>query len=574
VTSTSFDSACFCPEKRGGRRRTYLVLIGTIVTLGVGANATPALASDGVEPVPEPELTVSQAIPPAPELEVDETGVVPDLDEPPIVIDANVDGGDLDVSVRVLSPGADEAEEAVEAASGVISEALETDITVDPVLPDAPPAAADQIDADTLDTNVTIRVLSPGRNGSVNQQSGLADDDAARPSPDEAPTREDEPAGAVDDRPELAEDLSQYHDDNTQYQSEVIPDLDPWVWDWYLALDCSGNVTSTSYEIGSPDSRDWDWNWNWDWTCGFDGASEESGDALQEGFASIASVSSSAGATGAGSGTSTTTGQQSGQQSGEQSETSGAPWLWIWTFNFCGRETTFSIEAGEDTFLEWAWDWTWAWACTGAEADAPATGGEGPSGPAAETSTPTGELELPPPLEIVTALPLLSGALFAAPPMTEPFVFEAPVAIAPVIPLGRTLPTGPGPEQAPASGPGRPPVSAAPVAVEQAPTAIDVATALPSAPRSDRARPTKGRDREASPRPARHLPQLPLGPARRAAGSATSSSGSAPGGGGATSVAALTGFYVLAAPGLGRRLRVVRELSPHTRAEAPRDRPG
>ena len=456
----------------------------------MGANATPALASDGVEPVPPPELAVTEAIPPLPELDVDETGVVPDLEEPPIVIDANVDGGDLDVSVRVLSPGADEPEEAVEAASGVISDALEPDITADPVLPDAPPAAADPVDEDTFDTNVRIRVLSPGRNGSVSQGSGLANDEAAQPSPDEAPARDAEPAFALEDLAEIAEDSSQYHDDNTQYQSESIPDADPWVWDWYLALDCSGNVTSTSSEIGSPDSRDWDWNWTWDWTCGFDGASEESGDALQEGFASIASVSSSAGATGAGSGTSTTTSQQSDQQS----ETTGAPWLWTWTFNFCGRETTFSIEAGEDTFLEWAWDWTWAWACTSADADAPATGGEGPSGEAAETGTPSGELELPPPLEIVTDQPLLWRTLFAASPTVGPF--EAPISIAPVIPLGLTLPTGPGPEQAPASGPGRPSAPAAPVPVATAPAAIDIATASPSAPRSDRAR----ADEESRPR--------------------------------------------------------------------------
>ncbi len=570
MISSSSDSAHVCPEKRGGRRRTYLVLIGTIATLGVGANATPALASDGLEPVPPPELAVTEAIPPLPELDVDGTALVPDLEEPPIVIDANTDGGDIDVSVRVLSPGADEAEEAVEAASGVISDALDSDITADPVLP----AAADPIDEDTLDTNVRIRVLSPGRNGSVTQQSGLADHEAAQPRPDEAPAGEVDSAVEVEDRPETAADPSQYQDGNSQYQSDGIPEADRWVWDWYLALDCSGNVTSTSSETGSSDSRDWDWNWNWDWTCGLDGASEESGDALQGGLASIASVSSSAGATGAGTGTSTTTGQQSGQESGEQSEAVGAPWLWTWTFNFCGRETTFSIEAGEDTFLEWAWDWTWAWACTSPEADPPVTGGKGPSGEAAETSTPSGELELPPPLEIVTDQRLLSGNLFAALPTVGPFVFDAPISIAPVIPLVPTLPTGPGPEQAPASGPGRPPVSAAPVSLATAPAAIDVATTLPSAPRSDRARPSKNRDSEASPRPARRLPELPLGPTRRAAGSSTSSSGSAPGGGGATSVAALTGFYALAAPGLGQRIRVVRELSPHARAEAPRDRPG
>ena len=64
----------------------------------------PRSQSDGIEPVPPPELSVTEAIPPVPELDVDEAAIMPDLEEPPIVIDANVEGGDIDVSVRVLSP--------------------------------------------------------------------------------------------------------------------------------------------------------------------------------------------------------------------------------------------------------------------------------------------------------------------------------------------------------------------------------------------------------------------------------------------------------------------------------------
>lgn len=104
---------------------------------------------------------------------------------------------------------------------------------------------------------------------------------------------------------------------------------------------------------------------------------------------------------------------------------------------------------------------------------------------------------------------------------------------------------------------------------------MDLPTASPGSSQDERARPAKSHDhRDASPRPARRLPQLPLGPTRRLAGSATSSGGAASGGGAAAGVAALTGFYVLAAPGLGRRLKDVRELSPRARSEAPLDRPG
>ena len=554
----------------------HLAVIGIAAALGVGANATPALASDGLDPAPLAEAVGAEGIPAIGELEVDEAVPVP---EPPIAIDTSIEDGDLDVSVRILSPAGDGVEgpagdgvEApVEAASDLISGALEPDITVDPVMPDASPAAADPVGQDIVNTNVSVRVLSPGDDGPVAQESGLAAAGPDDPRPDAAPADALERELTMEDLGEAPEDTPQYHGDNIQYQSDSIPDADPWVWEWHLALDCSGITTSTSSEIGDPDSRDWDWNWTWDWTCGFDGASEESGDALQEGFASVASVNG---------GTATASPASPASEpitaTGEQPGASAAPWLWTWTFNFCGRETTFSIEAGAQTSLQWTWDWTWAWACTSAEVVAPATGGEGPSGPAADTGAPSGTLELPPPLAIVTA-PFLAGPLLATPspgttlPWT-PRVVVTPGPISAAIPLGLGPSTGSGPEHAPASGPG-PPQAQAPAPVSTA-GAGDLATASPDSARDERARPTKSRDHDASPRPARRLPQLPLGPARRAAGSATSSGGAAPGGGAVSGFAALTGFYILAAPGLGRRLRDVRELSPHARAEAPLDRPG
>jgi hypothetical protein len=528
-----------------------------VVAFGASANATPALASDGLAPVPPPDLSVTEAIPPVPELDVDETALVADLEEPPIVVDADVEGGDINVSVRVLSPE-NEPGAPLDNAADVIPSAIEPDITADPVLPDPLPPVTEAID-DTLDTNVAIRVLSPGRNGSVKQQSGPAEDEAALPSPDLAPADGMDAANPIEAFAETAESAPQYHDDNMQYQSAGIPNPDPWIWEWYLALDCSGNVTSTSSELGSAASRDWDWNWTWDWTCGLDGASEESGDALERGFASIASVSAPGG--------------EASAATGEQPDASGTPWLWTWSFDFCGRETTFSIQAGEQTNLEWTWDWTWAWACTSTEVVSSDAEGEGQSGTPADAGTLSGELELPAPLAIAIVIeqPLLHLIPFEASPTV---VVVAPISIAPVISLGGSLPTGTGPEQAPASGPGRAPAQVpVTVLIAVAPAAPDITTATPDTSQPERARPSKTRDREAAPRPARRLPQLPLSPTRRAAGS-TSSSGAAPGGGGATGVAALTGFYALAAPGLGRRIRVVRELSPHARAEAPRDRPG
>jgi hypothetical protein len=545
----------------------YLSLVGAVIAFGASANPTPALASDAIEPVPPPDLSVTEAIPPVPELEVD--AVMADLEEPPIIVHADVEGGDIDVSVRVLSPE-NEPGAPLENAAGAIPGAIEPDITADPVLSDALPRVSEPIDDDTLDTNVAIRVLSPGRNGSVEQQSRPARDAAAAPTPDLAPAEGAEPADPTEELAETPENAPQYHDDNMQYQSDAIPSSDPWTWEWYLSLDCLGNVTSTSSELGSAASRDWDWKWTWDWTCGLDGASEESGDALQKGFASIASVSAPGGGLTTPGGDASAPGGETNAAAGEQPDASGTPWLWTWSFDFCGRATTFSIQTGENTNLDWTWDWTWAWACTSAEVVSPDAGGKGPSGTPADAGTPLGELELPAPLAIVIEDPLLRGIPFEAAPTV---VVVAPIAIAPVIPLVRSSPSGTGPEQAPVSGPGRAPAQApATVLIAVAPAA-DITTATPDTSQPERARPSKTRDREAAPRPARRLPQLPLGPTRRAAGS-TSSGGAAPGGGGATGVAALTGLYVLAAPGLGRRIRVVRELSPHARAEAPRDRPG
>ena len=350
-----------------------------------------------------------------PELEVDETALVPDLEELPIVVDADVDGGDIDVSVRVLSPE-NEPEAYVDAAANAISDAIEADITPESVLPDAPPRVTDPIADDTLDTNVTIRVLSPGRNGSVEQQSRLGEDDAAGRTPDLAPAEGAEaegaePANPADGLAETAESAPQYQADNMQYQSDGIPTPDPWVWEWYLALDCSGNVTSTSSEHGNPDSRDWDWKWTWDWTCGLDGASEESGDALQKGLASVASVTLPEREADAPAREADAPAREAGAApvaTGEQPDASGGtPWLWTWSFDFCGRETTFAIQAGEQTNLGWTWDWTWAWACTSAEVVAPESSGEGASGAAAGAGTPSGELGLPPPLAIMIEQPLL-----------------------------------------------------------------------------------------------------------------------------------------------------------------------
>jgi hypothetical protein len=84
-------------------------------------------------------------------------------------------------------------------------------------------------------------------------------------------------------------------------------------------------------------------------------------------------------------------------------------------------------------------------------------------------------------------------------------------------------------------------------------------------------------EKQTRPRVARARPaSTPLAPwAPRSSHGATSSSAS----GAASSavlvgIAALTGFVLLAAPGLGRRIRVARELSPRNLGRSPIDHPG
>jgi hypothetical protein len=563
VISDPRDPEHFCRVERRGGRRSHLVLVGLISgVLAIAAETSPAFASDGVDPVPAPALVLDAEEPPAADLELgtlEEQVLEPELEEPPIVIDTSAVGNEIDVSVRVLSPDPDAVETSADTVADVISPAPEPDIAPDPAPVTAPSEPASLETSGLLNTNVSVRVLSPGRSAPVSQMAAAAaathetlDDEGPTPGVADELLLPDDPAPVTEDSP-------QYHEEISQYQSEEIPQVDPWRWEWYLTLDCNGVTNSTWAEFGDPSSPSWEWIWDWNWDCGLDGASEASGDALERGLSSLASLSQPSSGT---SGTST--------PGADPDEGSADPWQWTWTFDFCGHENTFSIGAGAQTALLWAWDWNWVWACT----VQPAIGGEGQSGTAADLGGGSVNSELPPtPLAVVTVVPLFFAEVSTAivPHLLVPFS-GVELSVPAVIPLS-SAPSriGSGPVALPPAGPGRPSVSAA------APThrtlGLGASGSTVSSDGDERARPQKTRDRDATaPRPTR-LPRLPLGPARRAAGS-SSSGGTAPSGTGAGGFAALTALFVFAAPGLGRRLRDVRELSPRTRYEAPRDRPG
>ena len=260
-----------------------------IVGLGLGG---PALASDG-EPSLPPTPGVSDAVaPPAPAsgsptdpipVPVPELPPLPPIDEtvaantgppetPDVVTATQTEAGSINVSVRVLSPGIDGPVAQDSSGSEVVSPPAEPDITApaNPA-PSTPSVPAQQAG---VNTNVEIRVLSPGDNGAVSQTSDSAgvtpnDETVATPPSEAESVPEAEPiSGAGGSQASVApEDSERYQDENSQYQSESGSPTDPWYWHWVFAIDCAGNAASSSTETGSKASLIWTWDWAWDWAC-------------------------------------------------------------------------------------------------------------------------------------------------------------------------------------------------------------------------------------------------------------------------------------------------------------------
>ncbi len=541
-----------------------MLLAATASAVFVGVNAPSALASDGIEPIPP----VGELVPEIPELEADtapESMPLPAVEEPPIVIATAAAENAIDVSVRVLSPGTDAPTRHDNGSDRAISPAPEPDITTDAATAATPAEPTSSAASGPLNTNVSVRVLSPGNNGFVSQEdlSDLvtetvgSDESERSPQPDQAPPPES--------RNDTSNTSTQYHDGNSQYQSDSLLPAEPWVWEWYLSLDCAGVTSSISTESGTPSSDDWAWDWKWNWECGFDGESEAAGEAMQENVPYTISSTSSPAPGSAPSNEGQPTAVNEGQPTAE------ASWIWSWTFTFCGRETTISLRTQTELSFNWTWDWTWAWACTDATPSGP-DDVSSPDGPSAPATTPwpdqavggegtteavgsSSRLGLPPPLVVLLG------------PLLDPISIAGAV-IPPAVPALEGLLIPPD-ESEPRA---RPVVRPLPIPAVVNDTSAG-ATASPSAPERAGTRSTRSaRDHEAAPQRAR-LPRLPLDTPKRLTAGSPGSSGSASS---TTSggVAALTGLYLLAAPGLGRRVRIVRELSPRDPVRAPLDRPG
>ena len=670
------------------------------------------LAAPGPDPVPNPPvgpLAEPLAAPAAdassdltPDAELAPTPGA-DLGEPPpapeVTVASQSDGENVNVSVRVNSPGAEAPVIQESAIPDVVSPSEQPDITADggtttsdPRTPGAlaPEPTPETSQSGATNTNVSVRILSPGDNGPVNQSNTPT-----------APAAEPE-AGRTSTSPSSAEtslaspqDSAQYQPSNSQYQSSDNSNdpslsedsVDPWNWTWTLTV-CDGNATSTSTDIGSNASRDWIWNWVWNWTCESPTSNDDAPPvAASDEDLGAASTPQDRGSGIPQAGPATTNVSVRVLSPGDngsvtQSNTTQAvppvhdassgemPWIWTWTFTWCGTTTEVSTLAGqgpvgEGSGLDWLWNWAWTWECEsseGTDASLADTGGD--TAPAAEAPAAESETEsdssrsgLPAPVptsaggptgasvdgrvtqvatgtESVSWLPWVVASVdhravarfpLLTPPDVTPATFASwPAALKTPVELtvNVTTPTVVLSNPPSPALPGLPipipagaveieieleidtptaPISLAPVAAPQIPAsepdahvvsgvrpqARDPWTQAPSPMANagsaqasgnhltvQRAQPTA--NASAAPpsrRPARGPLPFNLPGPLQAGGSSTSTGGSVP------SLltfgfAVLIGFFVLAAPGLGRRIRLARLPSPRSRLQSPIDRPG
>lgn len=582
------------------------------------AVAPPAPASGSpTDPIPVavPELP---PLPPIDETVAANTGP---QETPDVVTATQTEAGSINVSVRVLSPGTDGPVTQGASGSEVVSPPAEPDITaptnIAPSTPSvpAPPAG--------VNTNVVIRVLSPGDNGAVTQTSdsagGMRDDETGvMPSSEADSSSEAEPiSSASGGQASVAPtDSERYQGENSQYQSENEPPSDPWNWHWVFAIDCAGNATSSSTETGTKASLDWTWDWAWDWACistdagatSSNGSSLESSSAADAGNTNVSVRVLSPGDNGPVTQSTTAAGGVAGDVGAAEAAPTSGPWSWSWTFTFCGTTTSLSTQIESQTPLEWTWGWEWNWTCDAAVGAPPALGTATPSGaeaaPVSASSTVIPAVQAPasPPTAPAAAVDVPPLPPLPAPPVVPSVDIAVVVGLGPYV-LSTALPdiTLPPPslpavdvqvvittaESPPAPAPGTGPTPTAATADPTSTVSRDAGAGTPTTasavtwqpqerPRSrPSSQPTAKRASAhvASSRPARGL----LPPFGQLSSSQSTGSGtlggrvpSAP----VLAVAAPIAFFMLVAPSLGRRIRAARELSPRSTYRSSIDHPG
>jgi hypothetical protein len=623
VTTTTCSDLC---GRKPRSRRAITRVVGLAAAIATAlAAAGPALAADDLAPLPPlpappvavPGTQTSQAAPdplamavPAVPSPIEELS----QEEPPITVEVTESqAGNIDVSVRVLSPDDDETSTAEGLEPNAVSSPTEIDITAEPASPPQEgDTAANTPRATGSNVNVLIRVLSPGDDGRVDQTSpsGLGNDAHATTEPlvgplaqerEDAETEPAEAPSAATAAQEPAESAGQYHEVDSRYHSDSQSNDTTWHWMWHLALDCDGNALSSSTETGLQSSLDWDWEWAWEWSCG---APPRPPPLEQIGVLSNDDARSEpSGADDAPRSTET----------GLEDPAAGEPWLWSWSFTFCGETVSAALPISTQTELRWQWDWSWNWTCeTQASQPAPTpdtpipslpaqgqqtSGGAGYGAtepdPGAAAPTPFGPGGMQIPAWLIPRMPFANLAPVL--PMQLPSLagmFES-ASIAVVVELETPAPpdlelvpgrtgTEPGTTivvpplvTSPLDAPGSPDGASARGNRGREPSSAANGYATQAA--STRAR-HPGTVKPAKQRsivgPRRRAPQSPLElPPLRAAGISGPLGGFVPGGS-VAATAALVAFLLLTAPGLGRRVRVAPELRPRGTYGSSIDHPG
>ena len=555
-------------------------------------------------------------------------------DESQIVTDQDAAPGFAGASVPVLSPGPDDPS-ADKDATAVVSAILEPDITAPDPVSDAPHEAPDALLPPHVETNAPAPVPSTGNVAVISQADdsagaeptdadltalpNLAGWAAAAEPPSGTQPRSGPVSGSSDPEIPVSEINSpRYHERDSQYQSEEQSEQDPWHWTWSLTLDCAGNVMSTSSQTGSQESMVWDWDWVWDWACGStgsntstnsSGSSTDFSSTSDTGNTNVSVHVSSPGDTGLLTQSTVSAGVTEGVTA--TGATSGGVWNWSWTFAFCGETTLVSTQIDSQTPLSWTWNWTWNWTCDAAASPSPELGGASPSVPDAAP--------VPPLVPVISALSDLP-----TPALTPVFTADVPLPVWLPLPTRQLVPSivvdvailvGPGAllqtlPELPLPSPAISAISGVDVSV----VIVSAETSQTSAPQADLTaegghavpghRDTESTDplqttapiawqrpegssrgpssnptakppsaRPAPPRRA-HGPLLPFGQPRSSETAGSSAFGGRVPSVPVAAVAALIAFFMLAAPHLGRRNRVARELSPRSTYRSSIDHPG
>lgn len=526
-----------------------------------------------------------------------------------------------------------EPEPQEDSASALVSTPLEPDITaaVEPLLEmpleDAEESPAPNVDTSAPVVEVNLPVVSPStsESGAVSPTQGSEgagprgeivtppSNGAASPW-GTAPISSAPPTSG--DRGVSVSELAppRYQGQNLQYQSEEQSGSEAWNWSWNLQIDCAGNVISESTHTGAQPSLIWAWDWIWNWSCadGNGNALPTSPDSIEPSVVSdgdntnVTVRAFSPGEDGSVTQSTATAGPTEG------TTPSTGLWAWNWTFTFCGETRSFSTELDSQTPLTWTWNWIWNWTCGGTPvANAPELDDATPASdampvppsspvisevPATQMPVlaPRWRVDVPllgwPPFVVGVDVAVIVDPAFPIPALLEN---ELPTPVVPgvdvsvvIVPADTARVTGlanglnrEGPREAPGLGTNTRRLASGQLGAESnAPRQATTAIARPrveSVPRPQSSKPArKTPSARSASSPRGHAPLGPFGQPRSSQGAGSSASGgrvpSAP----VAAVAALIAFFILAAPRVGRRIRVARELSPRSAYRSSIDHPG